>query len=613
MLHYCPDSLLLMRTRNVTRARLKFPWLILLLVCAIEASAADTNKTLRLALPVAESGFDPVVVHDLYSNTVLEGILEPMLAYDYLARPVKLVPNTLTAMPEVSDNGATYTFRVRPGIYFAADAAFKSTRRELIAADYAFSIKRLFDPKLKSPWLFLLEGKISGMEEAVKRAQGNQDKFDYDASIPGLEVLDRYTLRVRLKEPDFNLLYIFAMPTLGALAPEVVKHYGEDIGSHPVGTGPYYLKAWVRSHKIVLEANPVYRESYFVGEGENENDRAIVAHLKGKRLPIIGRVELTVIEESQPRYLAFLGGGLDYMGVPPDFVSIALPGGALAKNLERRGIRLARAAEPDVTYTFFNMEDSVVGGYQQDKIALRRAISLAYNTAQEIAIIRKNQAIPAQSPLPPGVAGYDPAFKTELTEYSPPKAKALLDLFGYKDRDGDGYRERPDGSPLVIEYASANTLVDRQFDELWKRNMDAVGIRVRFKKGTWPELLKQQKLGKLQVKGAAWIADYPDGDNFLQLLYGGNIGQANDSRFKLPEFDRLYEQAKRMPDSPERTRLYQQMTKLVLVYAPWKLGVHRIANQLVQPWIVGYKEHALIHAPWKYLDIDLERGRGTPP
>jgi ABC-type transport system substrate-binding protein len=570
--------------------------------------AADPNKVIRYAFPIAETSFDPVTVSDLYSNTLIEDILESMLTYDYLARPVKLVPNTLAAMPEISDNGATYVFRIKPGIYFTPHPAFKGKQRELIAADYEFSLKRLFDPKLRSPWMFLLEDSLIGGKEAYNRAKA-AGRFDYDLPIEGIKVLDRYSLQVRLKAPDYNLLYIMAMPATAAFAREVVEMYGDDVGSHPVGTGPYMLKEWKRSSKIVLEANPGFREEFFASEpGSDPLDRKIAAHLKGKRLPLAGRVEISIIEESQPRWLAFLNNEHDYIErFPNDYANIAAPGGKLAPNLAKQGITLQRLVEPNLTYYLFNMEDPVVGGYTPEKVALRRAISMSMNDSEEIQIIRKNQAIRAQSPVPPGVAGYDANFRSSAAEYNPAKAKALLDLFGYLDRDGDGYRELPDGRPLVIDYWSTPTQLERQYDELWKKSLDAIGINMTVHKAKWPDLLKQSKAGKVQFRGYAWAADYPDADNFLQLLYGPNSGQSNDARFRLPAFDRLYEQAKRLPDSPERTRLYQEMNRLILAYAPWKLGVNRIEGYLIHPWIMGYKKHPILRAQWRFLDVDVER------
>lgn len=573
-----------------------------------DAAAADPNKVIRYAFPVAETSFDPVSASDRYSNTLIEDVLEPMLTYDYLARPVKLVPNTLAAMPEIRDNGATYVFRIQPGIHFTPHAAFKGEKRELVAADYEFSLKRLFDPKLRSPWMFLLEDSLIGGKQAYERAKA-AGRFDYDLPIEGIKVLDRYALQVRLKAPDYNLLYIMAMPATAAFAREVVEMHGDDVGSHPVGTGPYMLKEWKRSSKIVLEANPDFREHFFSSEpGNDALDREIAARLRGKRLPLVGRIEISIIEETQPRWLAFLNREHDYIErFPNEYANIAVPGGKLAPNLAKQGITLQRLVEPNLTYYYFNMEDPVVGGYTPGKVALRRAISMAMNDNEEIQILRKNQAIRAESPVPPGVAGYDENFRSAAAAYNPAKAKALLDLFGYVDRDGDGYREAPDGKRLSIEYASTPSLLDRQSDELWKKSLDAIGIRMTVRKAKWPDLLKESKAGKVQFRGLAWGADYPDADNFLQLLFGPNAGQSNDSRFRLAAFDRLYEQAKRLPDTPERTRLYQEMNRLILAYAPWKLGVHRVEGYLLHPWITGYKKHPILRTQWRYLDVDIEQ------
>ena len=583
----------------------------LLLALALPAMAADPNKVVRYAFEIAETGFDPAQVSDYYSSEILEAMIEPMLTYDYLARPVKLIPNTLEAMPEVTDNGATYLCRLKRGIYFTPDAAFKGGKRELNAADYAFSIRRFYDPKLRSPYLFFFEGKIIGADEMMVKAKAT-GKYDYDTPVAGLEVLDRYTLRIRLKEPDYNFLYVLAYNLTGAVAREVVEAYGEEIISHPVGTGPFMLKEWRRSSKIVLEANPDYRDESFAATPENTpEDQAIMQDLRGKKLPIIGRVEIYVIEEPQPRWLAFLNGQHDYVyPMPEEFINLAVPGGRVAPNLARRGVRAQTAPEIDLVFTFYNMDDPVIGGYTAEKVALRRALNLAYNRNEELFLRWKGQAIFAQSPIPPGAAGYDKEFRSTASEYDPARAKALLDMFGYVDRDGDGWREMPDGKPLELEVASPPDSQYRLLDEIWKKSADAIGVRVKFKKERWPDLLKQGKLGKLQVGNfLSWRADYPDGDNFLQLLYGPNSGQSNDSYFKLPEFDRLYAKARLLPDSPERSSLYREMNRLIIAYAPWNIRMHRLRTSMIQPWVTGYKYHPIMHQGWKYLDIDVDAQR----
>ena len=573
--------------------------------CASHA-AAKPVKVLHLAAIQAENSFDPARESEEASLQYCENIFDSMLGYDYLARPVKLVPNTLTALPQVSQNGTEYTFHIRPGIYFTADPAFKGRRRELVAEDYAYSLKRLLDPAIRSPWQFLLAGKILGAEQ-VEAAAAASGKFDYDAPIAGLRAIDRYTLRMQLRVPDFKLPYILATPATGALAREVVERYGSDVGAHPVGTGPYLLKEWRRSSRVVLEANPGYREVRFTAEPEDTPwDAAIMKALAGRRIPLNDRIEVNVVEESQPRWLAFLGGETDLIDpVPEEFANVAVPNGRLAPNLAKRGIRLFREAKADVWFTYFNMEDPVVGGYTPEKIALRRAIALSINTQAEISIVRNNQALQAQSMIPPGIRGYDPNFRNPFGEYNPARAKALLDLFGYVDRDGDGYRELPDGRPLVIEYASAPTLAARMMDELIQRSLQDIGIRITIRKDKVPELRKLSKQGKLQMRSDGWQADYPDAENFFQLLYGPNAGQANYSRFNLPEFDRMYEQTAAMPDSPERNALYRRMSNLVLVYGPWRMAVHRLQNHLLQPWVAGYKKHPFVMTTWRYLDVDV--------
>lgn len=593
-----------------------FAPLAVALAAAVPAAAADPAKVFRFAFPIAETGFDPAELSDLYSGNVIANIFDPPLEYDYVARPIKLVPNTLAAMPEITENGTLYTMRVKPGIHFADDPAFKGARRELTAEDYVYSIKRLFDPKKKSPNLYLLEGQIAGMDEVLAAAR-KANRFDYDREVEGLRALDRYTFQIRLKQPNYNFLYYLAYCNVScALAREVVEHYGDKTGEHPVGTGPFRLAFWKRSSKMVLEANPNFREQYFEGQPAPGDARAEAAWAanKGKRLPMVGKVEVYIVEEPQPRWLAFLNGEHDFVErLPDEFANVVVPNNRLAPNLARRGIQLDRQPGMELTYSYFAMKDPIVGGYTPDRIALRRAMVLGQDVGTEIRIPRKNQAIPAHSPIGPGALGYDPDFRSTATEFDPAKSKALLDMFGYVDCDGDGYRDLPRANgngeckPFTVEYASAPSASQKPLDENWKKNMDGIGINMTFKKAKWPDLLKESKAGRLQMWGLGWSAAIPDADAFFVMLYGPNEGQANHSRFRLPEFDRLYEQAKRLPDGPERNALYREMNRLFLVYAPWRLGVHRYYNDLVHPWVTGYYRHPVMRGTWKFVDIDLPK------
>lgn len=581
---------------------------------AIGAHAADPAKVIRTAIQSAERSFDCAVESDEASGSICEAMFDPLLQYDHLARPIRLQPRTATALPEISADGRVYTLRIKPGIYFIADPAFKGQKRELVAADYVYSIKRLLDPKLRAQWQFLFDGKLEGADALVADAK-RSGRFDYDRPIAGLYAPDRYTLVIRLKAPDYNLSYMLAMPATAALAREVVEAYGPAVGEHPVGTGAYRLKDWRRASRIVLEANPDYRETYLETVGTDDpRDQAIIAHFKGKRLPQVGRIEVYPVEEEQPRWLAFLAGEYDYLRpIPTPFIDIAMPGGKLAPNLEKRGMFTRPDEIAWLTYTTFNMADTidgkpnVLGGYTPEKIALRRAISLAYPVADEIGIVEKNQAIKAWSPIAQGMAGFIDE-RTPTLDYNPARAKALLDMYGYVDRDGDGWRDMPDGSPLVIDHATTPDQRAKSRNELWQRAMQAIGIRMTFDKiEHLPALRKQAQTGKLQMFSYGWIADYPDGENFLQLFTSKAIGGANYSLFSLREYDELYERIKVMPDSPERTALYRRMVHLLWVYNPWRVNTLKQGTILIQPWVIGYKKHPFSHEPYRYLDVDLAK------
>jgi ABC-type transport system substrate-binding protein len=571
------------------------------------------QKVLRYAFEIAETSFDPQRVTDVYSSIVNNAMFEKPLTYDYLAKPVKLKPDAAAAMPEISADGTTYTFHVKPGIYFADDPAFNGRKRELVAADFIYSIKRVLDPKVRAALIAEIEPYVVGADVAAEKAR-KANKFDYDAPIEGLKVLDKYTFVVKIKKPMYVFIYNFADCRIAcAVAREVAEKYGDDFGAHPVGTGPFRLAFWKRSSKMVFERNPNFHEERWDAEIPAGDPRAQeFESLRGKRLPIIDRVEISIIEETQPRWLSFLNEEMDLIFlVPEEFAYQAFPNNKVAKNLERRGIRMEQFPTLDVTYAFYNFDDPVFGGYTPDKVALRRAINLSYKIKDEIAILRKGQAIPAQTPYAPGVAGYDPDFHTSANEYDPAKAKALLDMFGYVDKDGDGWRDMPDGSPLVLKRTSTPTARDNQFDELWKRGLDDIGVRIEIIKEKWPDTLKKARQRKVQFWTLADSASAPDADNWLTLLYGPNTEQ-NLGGFQLKQYDELYERAKGMPDSPERTKLYQEMAKIIVAYAPWRINSHRIRTDMFYPQLIGYRRHLILtYNTWKYVDIDPSKKPGA--
>ena len=577
-------------------------------VLAAPAGAADMSKTIRTAFIVAETGFDPAASSDLYSDSIQRAIFDTLYGFDYLARPYKRVARTAAAMPEITDGGRTWTIKVKPGIYFADDPAFKGKKRELTAADYVYSWKRLLDPRVRSPFAWYVQDKVVGADPVVDAAK-KTGRFDYDAPIEGLQALDRYSLRLKLKDPDYIMLGYMTQTPMAAVAREVIDAYADANGwamANPVGTNAYLLKSWRRGQQIVLEANPNYRAETFP-DSNDPADRDLVARMRGKKVPIVGRIEINIIEESNPRLLAFNSGALDYANVPSDLSDHVLDAASgLKPEYLERSVVLARITQPALQYAYFNMDDPVVGGYAKEKIALRRAIAMGLDRPQMIRVVLQGQALPATQPIPPNIPGHDESWKVDV-KYDPEAAKALLDKFGYVDRDGDGYRHLPDGKPFTLIMASTPSSRDREFDEIWQKSMKAIGIRIEFLKQKFPDLIKMSKAGQLQMWRVGWINLYAEGDAFMQLLYGPNIGQTNYARFSFPEFDEMYRASRRLPDGPERNKLYRKMSEIVAAYNPWWLGFYPSENTLVQPWVLGYKKHVYWEHPWKYLDVDVSR------
>jgi len=574
-------------------------------------SGGQPEKVLRYAMQSAETGLDPAQLSDLYSRIMTANIFDALYGYDYLARPAKVVPALADGMPEISPDFRTYTVKVRKGVLFADDPAFNGKKREVTAFDVVYTYKRIVDPKTRSPSVSgLLEEHIVGLEEARNRAEAS-GKFDYEAEIEGVRALDRYTVQFKLAEPRPRFMYTLADPGIfGTVAREVVEKYGESIMEHPVGTGPFMISEWKRSSKLTFVRNPNYREEFWNAEppANDARSQAIYAQMKGKRMPLVDKVVVSIIEEPQPRWLSFLNTEQDFSErLPQNFVTQAIPNNKLAPNLAKRGIQMEQNPLSDFTMFYFNMDDPVVGGYTADKVALRRAVSLAVNSEEEVRLPRRGQAVVAQGFAVPNTIYYDPDFRTEMGTFDPARSKALLDMYGYTDKDGDGWRDMPDGSPLVLNLDTLGTADYRELDEILKKNLDAVGLRLKLRIGQWPEQLKAARAGKLQMWGYGSSASSPDSGGSMELAYSKQIGGQNPSRFRNAKFDQLYTKQLLMPDGPERQAILREMTRILVAYMPIKIRVHRIGTDLWQPWLVGYKRHPFAREFWRYVDIDTSK------
>ncbi|MEE2744703.1 MAG: ABC transporter substrate-binding protein [Bdellovibrionota bacterium] len=553
----------------------------------------DSNeRALNLVVGAAIKGMDPIYANDAYSSGEIARVYEGLLEYHPFKRPYTLVPNLAESLPEVSKDGLTYTFKIKKGVYFHDDKAFADGKgREVEAKDFVYSIKRLADPKLQSLGWWLLDGKISGLNEWRKK-YSDKKVVDYTEKIEGLQTLDKYTVQFKLKKSFPQFLYALAMPFTFVVAEEAVKTYGKEFLNHPVGTGPFVLPMFNQSNKIVYKRNPKFRKKLFPSDMSKEFKTPELMSYVGKELPILDKITVHIMTEPQPRWLKFLKGRLDFISIPKDnFDSVITPSQGLVDDMAKKGIKLMISPSLDVTYVAFNHDVELL-----KNVNLRRAMSLAYNVNESNKLFYNNTALPAHSVVPPGIAGYIKDYKNPYIGQNIEKAKALLAEAGYPE--GKGLPE--------ITYDSLSSTVSRQQAQFFKKQMSKIGLKIKLQTSTWPKF--QEKITKRQVMlyGIAWGADYPDAENFLQLLFGPNRSPgANGSGYSNPEFDKMFKVASLLQDSPERTGLYEKMYRMAAEEVPWIYGVHRQSYVLEHSWLKNYVPSDFNHGHSQYWDIDL--------
>jgi oligopeptide transport system substrate-binding protein len=568
--------------------------LALLSACGVR----DTGEVYRGALIANLKTFDPAQASDSYSNQSQFQVYEALYEYKYLARPYDIQPCLAAALPEVSPDGLVYTIKVRTDIEFQDDPAFpRGKGRRITAHDFVYSIKRLVDVRWNTYGWWIFDGKVKGLN-AFREATGTLPALPdsiypalYDQEIEGLRALDDSTLRIELTRPYPYFKYILAMPYAAFIAREVVDHYGEEFLNHPVGTGPYVLKEWRRGLRLTFERNPKYKHGFYPTEGTSEDSAAGLLADAGKPLPFIDRAELYIYNETQPMWLNFLRGNLDRSSIPKDNYSQAVnPERGLRQELAEKGISLSRMWQLDLIYICFNMVDPVLGKNRK----LRQAMSMAYDVETVLDRFYNGRGIRAQSFIPPEISGFDSTFKSPYGVYDVERARRLLAEAGF-----------PGGKGLpTFTYLTVAGTEFRQRGEHFAQNMAEIGVKVRVESSTWPEYLERMQNRKFQIVAASWMADYPDPENFMQLLYGPNRPPGeNNASYENPEYDRLFEKASVLPDGPERLALIERMKRVVAEDAPWIFVVHRQAAVLSYERLRNLKSHAVAESPIKYYRI----------
>ena len=570
------------------------------LLLAPAAMPADARKVLHVAVFDPDT-LDPQQYNDDPSFQVIMAIFEPLYEWDYLASPPRLAPVTATGPVEVTDGGRTWTMRVKPGIFFTDDPAFNGKPRELVASDYVYSYKRWIDPNLRRGGSTILTDLIMEARAAVDAARGS-GKFDYDRPIEGLRALDRYTLQLRLNEPNYpNIEDLIGF--IGAAAREVVEAAGGDIRTRPIGTGPFKLKDWKRGSRIVLEANPKYRALRFP-ESNAPAHAALEKSMHGKALPQIGVVELNIIEEDLTRLLEFENGALDYAILRGEIANRLLANDKLKPEYAARGITRFAVIEPFLFSVYFNMTDQVIGSMSNERVALRRAIAMGFDRETEVDVVYARQALVANQIVPPGVSGHDPGLPAKSI-YDPAAANTLLDRFGYRNRDAEGYRMTPDGKPLTVTMTLRSGGITRELSTLLKKNMDAIGIRMDFHITPFQDVVKELEQGKFQMFAGGYGGN-PSGWTELTQLYSRQPRTVNVTAFKLAEYDTAMQQYLSSPTEAAQITAARTMTEIARTYMPMLPNVYRLENYVVHPWVQGFAPF-VFQQYWKYLDIDPAR------
>ncbi len=552
----------------------------------------NTDERMIQMIALGEiKGLDPIFAADVGSAAQVSKIYEGLLSYHWLKYPYELIPNLASEMPSVSSDGMVYTFKIRPGVFFQDSEAFpKGKGRELEASDFVYSFKRIADPKNQSTGWWLFDGKFKGLNEWRTKYE-KESVANYSDEIEGVKAIDKYTLQLTLAKKFPQILYSLAMPFTFVVAKEVVEKYGTEFQNHPVGTGPFLLPKFDQSKRLVFTRNPNFREKFYPSDASPEFKHLLVD--AGKKLPLVDKIIVELMTESQPGWLKFNKGEVDFYSIPKDSFGSAIVNGKLSNELSSKGISLSITPLLETYYYGFNFDNKL---FQNSN--LRKAMSLAYDVNQENQLFYNNTSFIAQSITPPGIAGFNANYKSPWKGANIAEAKKYLALAGYPD--GVGLPE--------ITLDTFNSTTARQKGEFFQKQMAQIGIKIKVIANPSPELHAKIKKRAIQMIDYGWIADYPDTENFFQLFYSKNASPgSNSTNYNNPKFDKDFLEAVVMNDSPERTEKYEQLNKFLADEAVLIFNTHPQSYTLQQGWLKNYHNGDFIYDYYQYLDVDLEK------
>ncbi len=571
----------------------------LVLACA-GAPAFAAEKVLRMQMLSDVDVLDPARAGSLSGLNTVAGLFHQLLTYDYLARPVQMIPYAAEALPEISADGRTYTLRIRTGLTFAPHAAFGVKPRELNAQDFVYSVQRIADPAQSSMSFASFEGLIEGLDEQVNAARREKRPFDYKAPLAGLRAIDARTLQIRLTRRDPTFIYTLAYSGWSAVPREVVEAEGPEFARRPIGSGPYRVEQFQPGTRLILVRNPSFKRLpwSFFAPGAPASDPLLRA-MRDVLVPAVDRIDMTRIPEAATAVFALSKREVDFIAfAQPD---IAFDGTELKPHLKGAGVQARRARAQGFNLLMFDMRDPVVGGFAPPQVALRRAIAMSFDDQEWLKTFDQGMGYAQQHLIGPDVVGYDPAYRNP-NAYNPATANALLDRLGYQ-RGRDGMRTRPDGSPLTVKMLIGTSSNSRRISEFMKRSFDRIGVRIDFDAMPPGDRLKRMSTCKYQMTTMDFGGGAPDGTSAMENFHSPLIGTINLSCYESPDYDAAFRQVRSMPPGPERAPLFRKLTELFDAHAPSRVLPSADDIYLLAPQVAGFQPHPFLSFPYYLLDV----------
>ncbi len=572
---------------------------IVLLFGCTRRELVDPNKKI-LNSPLDDlKTLDPAVAYDVVSVAVLTLNQESLFQYAYLKTPIELEPLLADGMAKFSVDKRTVTIKIKKGVRWQDDPAFPGGKgRELVADDFLYGWKRLLIPELQSQGTWIFEDKVVGYSELKHAINTDKSKTiaqHLETEIDGFKVIDPHTIQIKLKQPYPQLLHVLAMPFGAPVAKEVVEKYGQQgLNDRMVGTGPYMLRQFVRGSRIELVKNPNFRGETYPSAGDEAAKAGGLLADAGKQLPFLDGINFTIFKESQPAWLQFMRGSLDTSAIPKDSYDSAVKNGVLVPELAAKGIELQKMEDPTIWFLCFNMKDKLLG----KNADLRRAMARAINRDELIQLFLNGRGIKAMSMVPPMIPGHTDRKELE-GDFNLDEAKKYLAKAGFPDGKG---------LPVIKFDLRGPSSTARQQAEYIKNSLAKIGVNLEIVVNTFPAYLDKEKNGNLQFFLGGWVADYPDAENFMQLMWSKNAnGGTNVANWVNNQYDQLYQRIAAMTPSAARTDLIRRAEDLVFKDGVWSMLFYPEIYALQQGWVKNYRPSPIIINKLKYLDLDLEQ------